>query len=95
MAAYIIVEIHVHDPVQYERYKELAASTVAAFGGRYVVRGGAADVLEGAREPARVVVLEFPTVQRAREWWASDAYTRAREIRSACASTEMIVVEGV
>ncbi len=95
MPAYIIVEIQVHDPKQYERYKELAGPTVTAFGGSFVVRGGSAEVLEGNREPGRIVVLEFPTVQRAKEWWASDAYTRAREIRSACSSAEMIVVDRV
>lgn len=95
MAAYVVVEIHVEDAQQYERYKEMAGPTVTAHGGRYVVRGGAAEVLEGDREPGRVVVLEFPTVARAKEWWSSETYSRARGVRASCAATQMIVVEGV
>ncbi len=95
MAAYVIVDIQVTDPVRYEEYKQLAAPTVAAFGGKYVVRGGAADTLEGDWVPGRVVVLEFPTAARAREWWASEEYRRAKQLRHASAETEMILVEGV
>lgn len=95
MAAYVIVDIEVTDPVRYEEYKLLAAPTVAAFGGQYVVRGGAAVTLEGDWVPGRVVVLEFPTAERAREWWASEMYRPAKQLRHASAETEMILVEGV
>jgi len=95
MPAYVLVEIDIKDPVRYEDYKRLAAPTVGAHGGRYIVRGGKTDVLEGARQPARVVVLEFPTAEDARRWWHSDAYAPAKAIRNACATTEMILVEGV
>jgi uncharacterized protein (DUF1330 family) len=94
MAAYVIVNIDVRDPVRYEDYKRQAAPTVAAYGGRYVVRGGAAEVLEGTWVPKRVVVLEFPSMARAREWYRSADYAPARTLRHATAASEMILVEG-
>jgi uncharacterized protein (DUF1330 family) len=95
MAAYVIVDIEVTDPVRYEEYKKLAEDTVAAYGGRYTVRGGVAETLEGTWVPRRVVVLEFPTWERAKEWWCSELYRPAKELRQASAKTEMILVEGV
>lgn len=95
VAAYIIVDIKVEDPARYEQYKKLAAATVAAYGGRYMVRGGATETLEGDWSPNRLVVLEFPTVARAKEWWASEEYRPARDMRDASATSQMIVVEGV
>jgi uncharacterized protein (DUF1330 family) len=68
---------------------------VAAHGGRYLVRGGPVEVLEGKATPHRVVVLEFPTAERAREWWDAPDYRPAKAIRQACARTEMILVAGV
>jgi uncharacterized protein (DUF1330 family) len=94
MPAYIIVDIEITDPVQYERYKQLAAPTVGQYDGRYVVRGGAVEALEGGWEPGRLVVLEFPSVERAREWWESDEYAPAKAMRHASATSEMILVEG-
>lgn len=94
MPAYIIVDIEITDPVQYEEYKRLAAPTVAQFDGRYVVRGGATETLEGEWTPGRFVVLEFPTAERAREWWESDAYAPAKAMRHASANTQMILVQG-
>jgi uncharacterized protein (DUF1330 family) len=94
MPAYIIVDIEVTDPVQYEDYKKLAATTVEAYDGRYIVRGGTAEQLEGDRTPNRIVVLEFPTVNRAKEWWASEDYKPAKAMRHASATSQMIVVEG-
>ena len=95
MAAYVIVDIEVTDPVEYEEYKRLAAPTVAAYGGRYVVRGGAAETLEGDWVPHRLVVLEFESVEQARRWWNSPEYTVARAIRQRTASTNMVVVAGL
>lgn len=95
MAAYVIVDIEVTDPIEYEEYKRLAAPTVAAHGGRYVVRGGAAEVLEGDWLPHRLVVLEFESVARARQWWASPEYAAARVVRQRTARTTMVVVAGM
>lgn len=95
MAAYVIVDIRVHDPVRYEDYRRAAGPTLAEFGGRFVVRGGPVERLEGSREPNRIVVLEFPSADAARRWWASDSYAGPKALRQATASTEMILVEGV
>lgn len=94
MSAYVLVDITVTEPVQYEAYKSLAADTVAAFGGRYVARGGKVETLEGSWPTSRFVILEFPTAARAREWWDSEAYLPAKRMRQASARTNMILVEG-
>jgi uncharacterized protein (DUF1330 family) len=95
MAAYVLVNIDVTDPVGYEDYKKLAAPAVAACGGRYLVRGGAAEILEGNWEPKRLVILQFDSVAQAKQWWASAEYCVAKELRQKTAITDMIVVEGV
>ena len=95
MAAYVVVDIEVLEPVEYEEYKKLAAPTVTAYGGRYVARGGAAEVLEGDWVPNRLVVLEFPTVAQAQAWWASPEYAPAKAIRQRTANTNMVLVPGV
>jgi len=95
MPAYVIVEVTVQDPVRYEDYKKMAAPTIAAFGGRYIVRGGAVQTLEGAWAPGRLVVLEFPSAERAREWWNSSQYAPAKRLRHETATTKMILVEGL
>ena len=66
MSAYIIVEIEIIDPVNYEEYKKQAGATVHKYGGKYIVRGGKTEVLEGDWNPKRIVVLEFPTMERAK-----------------------------
>jgi uncharacterized protein (DUF1330 family) len=94
MTAYVVVQIEIHDPATYERYKEMAPPSIAAYGGRYVVRGGASEVLEGSWQPRRLVVLEFENVERARAWWASPEYAPAKAVRQRCARTEMLLIEG-
>jgi uncharacterized protein (DUF1330 family) len=95
VSAYVIVDIDVTDRVRYEEYKRQAEATVTAFGGRYVVRGGETHVLEGDWEPSRLVMLEFPTMERALEWWGSDEYRGPKELRHATARSRMMVVQGV
>jgi len=94
MAGYIVLDVVVRDPVAYERYKQLAGATVTAYGGRYLVRGGVAETLEGSWRPSRLVVLEFPSATQARAWWTSPEYEPAKAIRQSCADTEMLLVEG-
>ena len=94
MPAYVVVQIAVEDPVRYERYKHLAPPSIAAYGGRYVVRGGACEILEGTWQPPRLVVLEFPTAAQARAWWNSPEYAPAKALRQQCAQTEMLLIEG-
>ena len=95
MSAYIIVEIEVTDPVGYEEYKKLAGDTVEKYGGQYIVRGGKTEVLEGDWKPKRIVVLEFPTMARAKEWLNSEEYREPRKMRHRTARTHMLVIEGV
>jgi uncharacterized protein (DUF1330 family) len=94
MPAYVIVDVSIHDHKEYEEYKLLTPAAIAAFGGRFLVRGGATITLEGDWNPERIVVLEFPTSQRANEWWHSDIYNKAKVIRQRSARTKMIIVEG-
>ncbi len=95
MAAYVVVEIAIHDAETYERYKQLGPPSIAAYGGRYLVRGGATEVLEGSWNPPRFVILEFPTAERARAWWSSPEYAPAKALRQASTQTDMILVEGL
>jgi uncharacterized protein (DUF1330 family) len=95
MAGYVIVNITIRDPVRYEEYRRLATPTVSAYGGRYLVRGGAVDAREGAWTPSRLVVLEFPSMERARAWWDSREYAPAKAIRQSCADTQLVITEGV
>lgn len=95
MAGYIIVEIDVTDPVGYEEYKKLAGATVEKYGGKYIVRGGAAETLEGDWNPKRLVVLQFESVARAKEWLNCEEYREPRKMRHRTANSKMIVVEGV
>lgn len=95
MSAYIIVNIDVTDPEPYERYKSMAHAAVTAYGGRYIVRGGPAERLEGSWEPKRVVVLEFPDAARAKAWWSSEEYRPAKALREASARSDMILVSGI
>ena len=94
MAAYVIAEIDVTDPVGYEEYRKLGPPTIAAYGGKFVVRGGRVEVLEGDWVPKRLVVLEFESLERAKEWWASKEYSAAKQVRQKTAVTNMIIVEG-
>jgi len=95
MPAYVVVNVEVHDQTRYEEYKTLAPSSIAAHGGRYLARGGSAEALEGEYQPRRFVILEFPTAERARTWWACEEYARAKALRQASATTDMILVEGL
>ena len=81
MSAYVIVEIDILDPAGYEEYKKLASATVEKYGGKYIVRGGRTEVLEGDWNPKRIVVLEFESVQRAKEWLNCEEYREPRKMR--------------
>ncbi len=94
MTAYVLVEVDVSDPAAYETYKPLAATAVEAYGGRYLARGGATELLEGDPAPARVVVLEFPDAEAARTWYHSPEYGRAKAARAGAATGRVVLVEG-
>jgi len=93
MTAYVVVEVEVLDAAAFERYKELAPPSIAAHGGRYLARGGRTDTLEGD-PPKRLVILEFPSLERARQWWASPEYAPAKALREKAARIRMVAVEG-
>jgi uncharacterized protein (DUF1330 family) len=95
MPAYVIVEIDIVDPAGYEEYKKLAGATVDKYGGKYVVRGGKTEVLEGDWKPKRIVVLQFDSVQHAKDWLNSEEYREPRKMRHRTARTNMILVEGM
>lgn len=95
MTAFILVEIDIRDPETFERYKLLAPPSIAAYGGKYVVRGAPVETLEGDWHPARFVMVEFPSVERAHAWWSSPEYAEGKALRQSCADTRMILVEGL
>ena len=94
MPAYIVGDVTVTDPDRYRDYSARTESTLAPFGGRFIVRGGPSEVLEGAWEPARLVVIEFPSAQAARDWYASDAYGAILPIRHDASTGSLVLVEG-
>ncbi len=95
MAAYIIVDVTVLNMDEYEGYKKLTPGSLAPYGGKFIVRGGSTECLEGDWDPERIVVLEFEDTKRAKDWWNSMEYAPAKEIRQRNAKTKMILVEGV
>lgn len=95
MPAYIIVDIEIHDPQSYEEYKKLTPGSLLPYNGKFIVRGGKTETLEGTWQPQRIVVLEFPTVKQAKDWWESSEYAPAKELRQRSAKTKMILVEGL
>lgn len=95
MAAFVIVEIEVHDQDLYKSYTQLTPDSIASYQGKFVARGGDTIVLEGDWQPKRLVLLEFPSVEIANSWWHSEDYSRARKIRQRAATTKMIIIDGV
>jgi uncharacterized protein (DUF1330 family) len=95
MAGYIIADVQITDPEAYERYKADVPATLAAYGGKFLVRGGRAETLEGNWEPNRVVVLEFESVEKAQAWWSSQEYAAPKQLRQRASLTKMILVEGL
>jgi uncharacterized protein (DUF1330 family) len=95
MAAYVISELEVRDEIAIETYRTIAAKSIAQYDGRYLVRGGAASVAEGGPPPKTVVVVEFPSMARLREWYASSEYAEALKVRRTALERRLIFVEGV
>jgi uncharacterized protein (DUF1330 family) len=95
MAAYVISELEVLDTVAIGTYRALAAKSIAQYGGRYLVRGGTAEIAEGGPPPKNMIVVEFPSMERLREWYASPEYAEALKIRQTALDRRLIFVEGV
>ncbi len=96
MAAYVISEVKARDNTLFDAYRKLAAASIEKFGGKYVIRGGKVELIEGAPEPKVLVVVEFPTMARAKEWYASPEYGAALKVRKQGAlERRLLFVEGV
>jgi uncharacterized protein (DUF1330 family) len=95
MPAYVIVDIDVTDPERYDQYKAATPATIAAAGGRFLVRGGQVTILEGDWQPSRLVVLEFEDLAAAERWYESAAYQAAKQLREGAARMRMVVVRGL
>mgnify|MGYP000747691801 CR=1 FL=1 len=94
MPAYVINDMEITDPQRFEEYKRLSPPTVAAYGGRFLARGGEVTALEGGWQPRRLVMLEFPSVEQAQAWLNSPEYAPARRLRQLSANSRMVVIEG-
>jgi uncharacterized protein (DUF1330 family) len=94
-SAYIIANVRVTNPTQYEDYKKFSSLAMQAHGAEVCVRGGAVEVLEGDWQPDRLVVLKFPSLAKARAFNESSEYSRARQAREGAAVMRMVLVEGV
>jgi len=95
MPAYLIANVNVHDAATFEEYRRQVPATIAKHGGRYLVRGGRVERLEGTWNPTRLVVLEFPSMEQARRWYDSEDYRGPRALRMRCAMADVVFVEGV
>lgn len=94
MSAYIVVRMKVTDPEQYKRYTARTPECVASFGGRFIARGGEAVTLEGPEFSDRMVIIEFPSLERAKEFYNSPEYTEIKALREHAGIGEFIAVEG-
>ena len=95
MPAYVIADVEVKDQALFDDYRSKVSATIEKYGGSYVVRGGATQVLEGEWQPHRLVVLEFPTLERAQEWYNSPDYKPLIALRQRAADTTVVLAEGV
>ena len=95
MSAYVISEVDVRDPEGFETYRTIAAKAIAQYGGRYLVRGGAASIAEGGPPPKNIIVVEFPSMEKLRQWYASPEYAEALKVRQTALDRRLIFIEGV
>lgn len=95
MAVYVFADIEVLDPVLFEQYRQQVPATMAAYGGRYLARGGASEVLEGSWPLHRCVILEFPDMERFRAWWNSPEYAPLRDLRQRSTKSNLVLTQGL
>lgn len=95
MKAYVIANIDVRDPERYKDYVKLTPGSIVPFGGRFIARGGRSEKLEGETPANRIVVIEFPSYEKAKAWYASAGYRVAMAIRQSASTGTLILVEGV
>jgi uncharacterized protein (DUF1330 family) len=95
MAAYALVNVEITDSAGFAEYRKLVPATIAAYGGRFLTRGGATEVLEGEWIPNRLVVLEFPDVAAIKAWYYSPGYQQLLDVRRRTARSDFVIIEGV
>lgn len=94
MVAYVISDVEPYDAMLVERYRALAQASVGRYGGRYIVRGGAIEPVEGDWTPKHLVIIEFPDMDRAHQWYRSEAYAEALSVAERAMSRRLVFVEG-
>lgn len=95
MAAYVIAQVDVHDPERYVGYTKMVPASLAQYGGKFIARAGRTEVLEGDKTlPQRLVLIEFPSYERAKAWWDSEEYRAAKELRQATSNGTLFLIEG-
>lgn len=95
MPAYVVSDVKVRDRAAFDQYRSRAAESIARHGGRYLVRGGAVEPLEGDWAPETIIIVEFPDAERARAWYRSADYAAALQFRHAALERDLILVDGV
>ena len=95
MAGYVIADVEVTDPAGFAEYQQLVGATIATYGGRYLARGGATETVEGDWQPRRLVILEFDSLERAKEWYYSNEYAAPKAMRHQSANTTVVFADGV
>ena len=95
MTGYVITDVEITDADRYAEFLQKVTGTVESFGGKFVARGGAIDVVEGDWNPNRIALLEFDSVERAKEWLSSPEYNELNELRTSSSNINMVVFEGV
>jgi uncharacterized protein (DUF1330 family) len=95
MPAFLVAEIEITDPAGFEEYRKGVPATIAAYGGRYIARGGAIEALEGDWNPKRMVIVEFPSMAQAKAWYTSAEYRDLMRMRQRAARTKAVLLEGL
>ena len=95
MTAYVISEVEPRDAALFERYRAMAPATIERYGGRYIVRGGEADLVEGGPPAKTIIIVEFPSMARAHEWYGSPEYAACLKVRAGALTRRLVFVEGV
>ena len=95
MAGYVIADVEVTDAELFEAYRKLVPATIEAYGGKYIVRGGKSEVVEGDNTPHRTVIIEFPSFEQAKAWHASEEYAHPKQMRIDSTNSNVMIVEGL
>ncbi len=95
MAGYVIADVEVTDAELFDKYRELVPATVEAYGGKYIVRGGDSEVVEGDITPNRTVIIQFDSVEQAKAWHSSEEYAIPKQMRIDSTNSNVFIVEGV